>query len=110
MPFSPASSKASTPLELIHANLWGPAPISSTIGVKYFLLLLDDFSRYSWIYEVHTKDQVLPIFIQFKALVEKQFNLPIKHLQSDNEGKFKALIAFLAQHGIQQRLSCPYTP
>ncbi|RVW18439.1 Retrovirus-related Pol polyprotein from transposon RE1 [Vitis vinifera] len=55
LPFSPASSKASTPLELIHANLWGPAPISSTIGVKYFLLLLDDFSRYSWIYEGSSK-------------------------------------------------------
>ncbi|KAL6315699.1 hypothetical protein AAG906_005791 [Vitis piasezkii] len=68
LPFSPSSSKASTPLELIHANLWGPAPISSTIGVKYFLLLLDDFSKYSWIYE---------------------------HLQSDNEGSSKPLLHFL---------------
>ena len=84
-----------------------PLQLVSNTFYSFLMTSPDTLGR---IYEVHTKDQVLPIFIQFKALVEKQFNLPIKHLQSDNEGKFKALIAFLAQHGIQQRLSCPYTP
>ncbi|KAL6346216.1 hypothetical protein AAG906_027970 [Vitis piasezkii] len=43
--FSLSTSRASSPLELIHADLWGPAPIPSSTGARYFLLLMDDYSR-----------------------------------------------------------------
>ena len=49
-------------------------------------------------------------FLKFKALVETQFNLSIKSLQSDNGGEFKALAPHLAKHGIHHQFSCPYTP
>lgn len=44
LPFSLSSSHASAPLELLHLDLWGPAPCMSTTGACYFLLLVDDFS------------------------------------------------------------------
>ncbi|RVW65975.1 Retrovirus-related Pol polyprotein from transposon RE1 [Vitis vinifera] len=45
IPFSLSTSRASSPLELIHANLWGPTPVPSSTGAWYFLLLMDDYSR-----------------------------------------------------------------
>ena len=46
LPFLLSNSHASCPLELLHLNLWGPAPCPSTSGARYFLIIIDDFSRY----------------------------------------------------------------
>jgi histone deacetylase 1/2 len=103
-----SSSRAFKPLELIHMDIWGPASEKSTSGAKYFILFLDDFSRYTWFYPLHTKDQALPMFQQFKLQVENQFDDSIKCVQSDNGGEFKSFITFLQQAGIVHRFSCPY--
>ena len=108
--FSSSTSRVSHPLALVHSDLWGPAPILSTTSARYFLLFVDDFSRFTWIYVLHSKDQVSSTFLKFKALVETQFNLSIKNLQSNNGGEFKALAPHLAKHGIHHQFSCPYTP
>ena len=72
-----------------------PAPVISTTGARYFLLFIDDFSQFSWLYPLHSKDQALPTFFKFKTLVENQFNSRIKCLQSDNGGEFLAFSSFL---------------
>lgn len=108
--FSLSESRSSHPLALIHTDLWGPAPIPSTTGAKYFLLLIDDYSRFSWIYPLHTKYQALPTFVKFKTLIENQLNTRIKCLQSDNGGEFLAFHSYLTAHGIPHRFSCPKTP
>ncbi|RVW25398.1 Retrovirus-related Pol polyprotein from transposon RE1 [Vitis vinifera] len=110
LPFSLSTSRASSPLELIHADLWGPAPVPSSTGARYFLLLMDDYSRFVWFYLLPTKDQVHSTFVQFKTLVENQFQTTIKCLQTDHGGEFIALTKFLSLHGILHRFSCPYTP
>ena len=101
-------SRASKLLELIHMDIWGPASINSTSSAKYFILLLDDFSRYTWFYPLHTKDQALLMFKQFKLQVENQFDDSIKYMQSGNGGEFKSFITFLQHAGIVHRFSCPY--
>ena len=65
LPFSLATLKASLPLELLHMDLWGPSPFPSTLGVRYCFLIVDDFSLYTWVYFIPTKDQVLNVFITF---------------------------------------------
>ena len=90
LPFSLSSSHASHPLQLLHLDLWGPAPCPATSGARYVLLIIDDFSRYTWLYFLSTKDQALPSFINFQKLVERQLNTFIKHLQSNNGGEFLA--------------------
>ena len=95
---------------LIHMDLWGLAPILSTTGARYFLLLIDDFSWFSWLHPLHNKDQALPTFIKFKALVENQFNSYRLCLLSDNNGEFRAFTSYLANHGVQHSCSCPKTP
>ena len=72
------------------------------------MLFVDDWSRFSWIYPLHTKDQALSTFIKFQILVEKQFDAKIKCLQLDNGGEFKAFASFLTQQGIVNQCSCPH--
>ena len=103
-------SRASHPLALVHADIWGPAPTPSTSGARFFLLLIDDFSIFSWIYPPHTKYQELPMFVKFRTSVEKQLDFKIKSLQSDDGGEFKAFSSYLGAHGIEHRFSYPYTP
>ncbi|RVX16039.1 Retrovirus-related Pol polyprotein from transposon RE1 [Vitis vinifera] len=90
-------SCTSKPLELVHTDLWGPAPVKSTSGARYFILFLDDYSRYTWFYPLQTKDQALPVFKKFKLQVENQFDAKIKCLQSDNGGEFRSFKTFFSK-------------
>ena len=110
LPFSLSNYRASHPLAWIHTNLWGPALTPSTIGARYFLLFIDDFSRFSWIHSLHTKDQALPTFIKFKTMVENQISFCIQCLQSNNGGEFKTFTLYLTTHRITHICSYPYTP
>lgn len=103
-------SRACNPFELIHSDLWGASPVPSDSGARYFFLFIDDFSRFTWLYILHSKDQVYPTFLKFKAMVETQFNTKIKCLQSDWGGEYRTINKFLSPLGIQHRISCPHTP
>jgi len=58
---------------------------------------------------MHKKSQVINIFKTFKGLVEKQTGYTICALQTDNAREYLSLTPFLHHHGIQHRLTCPYT-
>ncbi|KAL5545398.1 hypothetical protein UlMin_005085 [Ulmus minor] len=109
LPFPISHSRASSPLELVHTDTWGPAPLLSTSGARYFILFVDNHTRFTWLFPLQTKDQALKAFIQYKILAENQFNGKIKAIQSDNGGEFKVFARFLQSHGIAHRFSCPYT-
>ena len=79
----------------------------STSGSRYFLLFVDDHTRFTWLFPLQTKDQALKAFIQFQTMVENQFHSKIKILQSDNGGKFKVFARYLQTKGIAHRFSCP---
>lgn len=89
--------KSKSPLELIHTDLWGPTPEYSLDGYKYYISFIDDFTRYSWISSLTFKSEAFDTFKRFKVLVEKQFSLPIKALQSDMGGEFLSFKSFLQQ-------------
>ena len=59
-------------LELIHGDLCGPITPSTPGGNKYFLLLVDDYSRMMWVYMIKTKEEALTAFKKFRAAVEKK--------------------------------------
>lgn len=69
LPFSQTSIKSIKPLEYIFADVW-TSPIISVDNFKYYLVLIDHFTRYTWMYPHKTKSQVKKMFIPFKALVE----------------------------------------
>ncbi|XP_063372553.1 uncharacterized protein LOC134660703 [Cydia amplana] len=88
-PFPKASSSRTTqPLQLIHSDVCGPLPEASWGGARYLVTFTDDFTRKTFGYLMKNKSQVMSHFVQFKALVEKQLNLPIKCLRSDNDGVY----------------------
>ena len=110
LPFSLSSSHATQPLTLIQTDLWGHALHPSTTGARYFLIFIYDYSRYTWIYFLSTKDQALPTFIHFHKIVENQLTTSIKCIQSDNGMEFLAFKPCLEAHGIVHQFSCPHTP
>jgi hypothetical protein len=107
--FSLSSRCTKFPLELIHSNVW-TSPVSSSSGCRFYVVFVDDYSRYSWLYPIINKSDVFQCFLKFKFLVEKQFSAIIKQFQSDNGGEYTSnqFKHFLTQHGILHRLNCPH--
>ncbi|CAL5412844.1 unnamed protein product [Camellia sinensis] len=104
--------RASTCLELIHADLCGPMQTKSFGGSRYFLLFTDDYSRMSWVYFLENKSEAFEKFKHFKAKVEKQSGFCVKVLRTDRGGEFlsKDFDLFCEENGIQRELTTPYTP
>lgn len=109
MPFSNSSSSASFPLDLIHSDVWGPAPQLASNKYRYYVSFIDDFSKFTWLFPMSSKNEVYTIFLRFKTQIEKFFKRHIKVVQSDWGGEYRKLSNFFAQEGIVHHLSCPHT-
>uniref|UniRef100_A0A2N9FT93 Integrase catalytic domain-containing protein n=1 Tax=Fagus sylvatica TaxID=28930 RepID=A0A2N9FT93_FAGSY len=112
LPFAQSQFQSTQPLELVHSDVWGPAPINSSNGYRYYLLFVDDFSRFSWLFLLKHKSEVLTTFKHFKATVENQLSTQIKYLRTDCGGEYSsnAFTDFCSSHGITHQFSCPHTP
>lgn len=111
LPFPLSSRISECPLDLIHSDVWS-CSTKSLSGCKYYVIFIDDFSRFTWLYPLHNKSDVYPCFIKFKTLVENQFSWKIKQIQTDGGGEytFHHFQSFLTNHGIIHRITCPHTP
>lgn len=110
--FLPSSCVTTGPLQLIHTDVWGPTPLSSISGFKYYVIFVDDWSRFTWLFPLRYKSEVFSTFQQFKNLVENQFDLKIKVMRCDNGGEYTSVVfqSFLSSHGIAQQFTSPHTP
>ena len=81
--FSFSHTTYTKPLELIHSDLWGPTPVLSNSGYRYYIHFVDVFSRFSWIFLLINKSKSIKTFVNFKTQVELQFDSKIKSLQTD---------------------------
>jgi transposase InsO family protein len=97
-----ASHCATSFLKRIHSDLH-QLPVLTSTGFRYWLLFIDDYSRYFWIYLRRKKSEMFDTFTQFKAMVEKQFDKSILCLHDDKGGVFIGIKwdTFFAQHGIR---------
>ena len=84
-------------------------PVLSNESFRYYIIFIDAFSRFTWIYPMHTKDEALPIFMMFSKHVENLFNTKIKFFQSDNGGEYRKFTKVLQQNGTHHRFTCPHT-
>ncbi|KFK44388.1 hypothetical protein AALP_AA1G251100, partial [Arabis alpina] len=109
IPFSKSTITSSKPLEYIYSDVWS-SPILSLENFKYYLIFVDHYTRYTWLYPLKLKSQVKDTFIAFKSLVENRFQTRIGTLYSDNGGEYIALRGFLSTHGISHFTSPPHTP
>ncbi|GJU44111.1 ribonuclease H-like domain-containing protein [Tanacetum coccineum] len=83
LPFSLSETVVKSPFDIIHSDLW-TSPLSSVSGIKYYVLFLDHFSHYLWVYPLRNKSDALSKFIHFRAFVKNQFQCDIKSLQCDH--------------------------
>lgn len=88
LPFSLSDTSTSAPFQLVHMDVWGPSPIPSNKGFRYYLLVIDDYTRYSWLFPLHYKSEVKHAIANFKAYVSTQFHTIIQTVRSDNGGEF----------------------
>jgi transposase InsO family protein len=104
--------RASKVLELVHGDLCEPITPATTTGDNYFLLIIDDFSRYLWVVLLKRKDQALQAFRIMKMAAEVEAEAKLKALHTDRGGEFKSneFKAFCEAHGIQWYLTVPYSP
>jgi hypothetical protein len=107
--FSPSSSQYNCPLDLIFSDVWGPSPICSQNGFKYYVSFLDASSRYTWLYPMTKKSDAYNIFLKFQKYVERFFNTPIKSVQTDWGGEYRSISTFFTNCGVVHRVSCPHT-
>ncbi|GKA96848.1 ribonuclease H-like domain-containing protein, partial [Tanacetum coccineum] len=101
-PFPVSDHKSVKPGELVHLDLWGPYRVSSREGFKYFLTIVDDYSRAVWTYLLKTKDEVFDCLVNFIKLIHNQFDAKIKTIRSDNGTEFvnKKMFTLFSDLGI----------
>lgn len=87
LPYISSKDESFQPLQLTHTDLWGPSSVPSINGYKYYILFIDDFSKYTWIYMLKNKSEAFDVFCHFKTQVELQLGHKIKNLQSDWGGR-----------------------
>lgn len=109
-PFKLSDSKVSMPFEIVHSDLW-TSPVQSLSGIKYYVLFLDQFSHFLWVYPLRSKDQVFSKFKEFSSYVNTQFSTTIKAFQCDNGTEFNnsQFHNLFASQGTTFRFNCPYT-
>lgn len=104
--------KATSPLELVHTDVCGPLTTESFKGNKYFIIFVDDYTRFISLYCMSTKTEVQKYFCAFQALVERQTGTKIRTFRSDNGTEYvnKGLTDYLQAQGIRHETSVPYSP
>ena len=109
LPFPNSDSHALKIFDIIHVDIWGPFPVSSLHGHRYFLIVVDDHSRFTWVYIMQNKSETRKHLIRFINYVETHFNVKVKTIRSDNGREFTMTYYFNSK-GIAHQTTCNETP
>lgn len=82
--FTLRDNKSTKVFYLIHCDVWGPYRMPSFLGARYFLTIVDDYSRSVWIFLMITKKETQSHLLNFVTTVERQFQTMVKTIRSDN--------------------------
>jgi transposase InsO family protein len=100
------------PLDLIHMDLFGPATYKSLGGNLYCLVIVDDFSRYTWTFFLEDKGKTFQIFKKFATRAQNEFGSSMVKIRSDNGSEFRntKVEEYCDGEGIKNEFSSTYTP
>ncbi|GJV95675.1 putative ribonuclease H-like domain-containing protein [Tanacetum coccineum] len=109
---SKAFSPITKPLFMLHMDLFGPTFVSSLMHKKYCLVVTDDYSRFSWVFFLRTKDETSEILKNFIKEIENLVDKKVKIIRSDNGTEFKnhVMDEFCREKGIKREYSVARTP
>ncbi|KAG8503695.1 hypothetical protein CXB51_001703 [Gossypium anomalum] len=104
--------RASEKLQLVHTDMCGPMKTESLNGSRYFILFIDDSTRYCWIYFLKNKSEVVQAFLKFKIAAETETGCKLKSIRSDNRTEYISaqFQDICARAGIKHQLTNVYTP
>lgn len=109
LPFSSHITFASKPFDLIHIDIWGSYHVPTHKGYKFFLTIVDDCIRFTWIFLLKNKFDVLHIFPSFCTYFSTQYNTKVKCVGSDKAPEL-AFTQFFKTNGIVSQHSCMARP
>jgi len=109
---SKISNYESRPLYLLHMDLFGPMSVTSLGGRKYTLVVIDDYSRFTWVFFLKAKNDTPSVLISFMKQIQNEFDKVIAGIRSDHGTEFDCLPIeeFCEKHGIFHNFSAPRTP
>ena len=101
----------SEPLQLIHMDLFGPVNIQSMSKKRFFLVMVDDFSKYTWVLFLHSKDEAPQKIIDHIKKIELEAKVHMHAIRSDNGTEFRNAVLndFYTEKGISRQYSAPRT-
>ena len=88
LPFNLSNKISKFPLQKVHCDLWGPAPVNSNQNFRFYVLFIDDCIRFSWLFPLKRKSDFFDCFLRFQRQVENQLERKIKIFQCDGGGEF----------------------
>ncbi|KAI3681723.1 hypothetical protein L6452_36527 [Arctium lappa] len=105
-------SSVTSPLQLLHMDLFGPVNIQSIAGKKYTFVIIDEYSRYTWVIFLRCKSDTPEELISFVKKMEVLNNLTVRSIRSDHGTEFKnsSLNNFFENKGISHNFSSVRTP
>ena len=104
-------ARNSYPLELIHTDICDMKSTPTRGGKKYFITLIDECTRYCYVYLLNGKDEAIDAFRQYKTEVENQLDRKIKMIRSDRGGEYESPFAEIClESGIIHQTTAPYSP
>ncbi|GFW22180.1 retrovirus-related Pol polyprotein from transposon TNT 1-94 [Trichonephila clavipes] len=105
-------TRSKAPLNLLHCDVWGPANVIGKRGEKYYLSVLDDYSRRMIIFPMCHKSDTYDILAKFIIRAERQLDLKVKAVRTDFGGEFIASILsdFFVERGIKHEKTNIYMP
>ncbi|CAI5466655.1 unnamed protein product [Closterium sp. Yama58-4] len=117
-PHSSSFPPTEAPLQTLHLDVWGPARVQGQGRERYFLLVVDDYTRYTTVFPLQSKGDVPDVLIPWIRAVRLQLrerfrrDFPVLRLHSDRGGEFSSdlLAAYCAEHGITQSFTLPASP
>ncbi|GKF41747.1 retrovirus-related pol polyprotein from transposon TNT 1-94 [Tanacetum coccineum] len=71
-------------LYLLHMDLCGPMRVASVNGKKYILIIIDDYSRFTWVKFLRSKDEALDFIIKFLKMIQVQLQVTVRRIRTDN--------------------------
>jgi transposase InsO family protein len=113
LPFPQQSSfRAKERLELMHGDLCGPVTPVTPGGRRYFLLLVDDLSRYMWVVVLGSKREAADAIRRAQAAAEAECGRKLCVMRTDNGGEFTVaeFTSYCVDEGVQHHYSAPYSP
>nr|GEY98962.1 hypothetical protein [Tanacetum cinerariifolium] len=99
-------------LYLLHMDLRGPMRVESVNGKKYILVIVDDYSRFTWVKFLRSKDEAPDFIIKFLKMIQVWLKVPVRHIQTNNETEFvnQTLREYYEEVGISHETSVAYSP